>query len=94
MLFLQIFAAADYFSLNRTLMETVPPVLVDVILDPYMLNIFPRSLLPTALYIVILAVGAWFLSGYTWRYLADLASPEETVSNRENINVAEEKKTR
>ena len=65
-LFLQIFAAADYFSLNRTLMENVPPVHVDIILDPYLLNIFPQSLLPTAVYIIIIAVFGWFVSG--WLY--------------------------
>ncbi|OAL31740.1 hypothetical protein AYO20_08133 [Fonsecaea nubica] len=37
-LFLQVLAAADYFSLNQTLMEVVPPVAVDIILDPYVLN--------------------------------------------------------
>jgi hypothetical protein len=63
-LFLEVFAAADYFSLNQTLMETVPPVLIDIILDPYVLNVFPKSLLPTGLYLTLIAVGAWFLS--TW----------------------------
>jgi hypothetical protein len=65
-LFLQIFAAADYFSLNKTLMENVPPVHVDVILDPYLMNIFPQSLLPTAGYILVVAVIGWFMS--TWIY--------------------------
>ena len=65
-LFLQIFAAADYFSLNKTLMENVPPVHVDVILDPYLLNVFPQSLLPTAGYILIVAIIGWFTS--TWLY--------------------------
>jgi hypothetical protein len=66
-LFLQIFAAADYFSLNKTLMENVPPVHVDVILDPYLLNIFPQSLLPTAGYIMTIAVLGWFLSSWIYR---------------------------
>jgi hypothetical protein len=43
-------------------MEQVPPVFVDIILDPYIFNVFPRSLIPTASYIVIIAVGGWFLS--------------------------------
>jgi hypothetical protein len=72
-LFLQIFAAADYFSLNKTLMSDVPPVLVDVILDPYLLNIFPKSLVPTAGYLIILAFGSWFLSGLIWRLLIRVA---------------------
>ncbi|KAL5333486.1 hypothetical protein BJX70DRAFT_380814 [Aspergillus crustosus] len=54
-LFLRISAAADYFSLNQTLMENVPPVLADIILDPFLANVFPRSLVPTACYIVLVA---------------------------------------
>src|SRR6266516_4705638 len=72
-LFLQIFAAANYFSLNETLMSDVPPVLVDVILDPYLLNVFPKSLVPTAGYLIILAFGSWFLSGLIWRLLIRIA---------------------
>ena len=65
-LFLQIFAAADYYTLNKTLMETVPPVHADVILDPYLLNVFPKSLLPTAGHIVIVAICGWFISGWVY----------------------------
>jgi hypothetical protein len=61
-LFLQIYAAADFYTMNQTLMESVPPVYVDIILDPYIFNVFPRSLVPTAGYIVILAIVSWYLS--------------------------------
>jgi len=70
LLFLQVFAAADYFSLNQTLMEIVPPVAVDVILDPYLFNILPQSLVPTGLYLLVIATGAWFLSGWISKLLA------------------------
>lgn len=60
-LFLVIDAAADYFTLNQTLMNDVPPVGADIILDPFLLNVFPKSLVPTAGYIVVTAVIAWFL---------------------------------
>jgi len=63
-LFLQVFAAADYYTMNKALMENVPPVFVDIILDPYVFSIFPRSLLPTAAYVIIVAIGAWFLAKY------------------------------
>ena len=43
-LFLRVFAAADYFTTNKTLMEQVPPVYVDIILDPFIFNIFPYEL--------------------------------------------------
>jgi len=62
MLFLHIQAAADYYTMNHTLMKQVPPVYVDIILDPFVLNALPRSLLPTVAYIIILAAGSWFLS--------------------------------
>ena len=68
-LFLQIYAAADYYSLNKTLMDNVPPVHADVILDPYLLDIFPQSLLPTAVYIICIAVFGWFASGWVYSKL-------------------------
>lgn len=39
------------------------------VLDPFVFNILPKSLLPTGAYIVILAVGAWFLSELVWQQL-------------------------
>jgi hypothetical protein len=73
LLFLRIQAAASYYSTNRTLMEHPPPVDVDIILDPFILNVFPRSLGPVALYITAVAVGAWFISGYIYRWLRSIA---------------------
>jgi hypothetical protein len=75
-LFLQVLAAADYFTMNRTLMEHVPPVFVDIILDPYILNFFPRSLIPTASYIIILAIGSWLLSQYILKRVVVMASED------------------
>jgi hypothetical protein len=43
-------------------MKYPPTVLVDLILDPYLFNIVPRSLVPTAGYIVVLAVVSWFMA--------------------------------
>ncbi|KAF2491846.1 hypothetical protein BU16DRAFT_516420 [Lophium mytilinum] len=77
-LLLHIHSAADYFTSNRTLMEHPPAVDVDLILDPFLLNILPQSLGPTALYITVLAVGSFFLSGaiYTWLYqIAEIPKP-------------------
>ena len=67
-LFLRILAAADYYSLDATLMERVPPVAVDIILDPFLGNVFPRSLVPTAIWILVVAAIAvlvgWFVAAY------------------------------
>jgi len=91
-LFLHVYAAADYFTLNETLMSQVPPVLADVILDPYIGNVVPRSLLPTAVYIIILAVLAWFLSDLIWKGLVDVVrggSPQ--VASDEALNEGRKK---
>lgn len=61
-LFLRVQAAADYFTTDEALMRDVPPVGVDLILDPFLLNVFPRSLVPTAGWIVAVAVLAVFVA--------------------------------
>lgn len=63
-LFLSVHAAASYFTLNETLMAEVPPVYVDLILDPYILNVAPRSVLPTMAYVTFVAVIGWFLADF------------------------------
>ncbi|KAA6412698.1 MAG: hypothetical protein FRX48_03690 [Lasallia pustulata] len=73
LLFLQVFAAADYYTTNKTLMNHVPLVAVDIILDPFLFNILPKSLLPTGAYLIVLAVGAWFLSEFVWQHLYRLS---------------------
>lgn len=62
MLLLQIHSAADYYTMDKAMMDHAPPVFVDIILDPYLFKVFPQSLLPTAGYITMLAIGSWFLS--------------------------------
>jgi hypothetical protein len=59
--------------MNKTLMGHVPPVFVDIILDPYIFNVFPQSLVPTAAYIVLLAIGSWYLSKYISQWFQNLA---------------------
>ncbi|KAF1961502.1 hypothetical protein CC80DRAFT_402125 [Byssothecium circinans] len=72
-LFLRVQAAASYFATNETLMREPLPVDVDIILDPFLLNLLPRSLGPTAIYISFVSVFAWFLSAYIYRWLISLA---------------------
>ncbi|KAF2462313.1 hypothetical protein BDY21DRAFT_277974 [Lineolata rhizophorae] len=74
LLFLQLHAAADFYSSNQTLMRYPPPVDVDLILDPYILDVLPCSLAPTALYIIALGLGTYFLSGAITRWLGAVAS--------------------
>ncbi|KAF2640600.1 hypothetical protein P280DRAFT_400418 [Massarina eburnea CBS 473.64] len=74
LLFLRVQAAASYFTTNETLMREPRPVDVDIILDPFILNVLPRSLGPTAIYISIVSVFAWFLSAYIYRCLVSFAN--------------------
>lgn len=73
LLFLRVQAAADYFTTNKTLMLRPQPVDIDIILDPYLANIFPTSLVPTAIYIIVLAFLAFYISGWIWRGLQSQA---------------------
>lgn len=61
LLFLRVSAAADYFTTNRTLMDHPEPVLVDLILDPFVFNILPRTLVPTVGFVVLVALVSWVL---------------------------------
>ncbi|KAI9823708.1 MAG: hypothetical protein M1819_001152 [Sarea resinae] len=93
-LYLKIIAGADYFTTNETLMREVPPVLVDIILDPYLFNVFPKSLVPTAVYIVVLAVIGFFLSGVIWDklYSVSKTEPSPSSSSQGEVSRTEEKK--
>ncbi|KAK0704722.1 hypothetical protein B0H67DRAFT_649139 [Lasiosphaeris hirsuta] len=61
-LFLEILAAADYFTANATLMRHPPLVNAELILDPFLFNIIPRSLLPTIGLIAIVAIVSYILA--------------------------------
>jgi hypothetical protein len=75
-LLLSISAAADFYSTNKALMDNPPPVLVDIILDPFLYNVFPRSLVATAGYIVVVAIGSIFVARFLSRYLANVAKTD------------------
>jgi len=84
MLFLHILAAADYYTMNKTLMANVPPVYVDIILDPFLFNVFPRSLVPTAIYIIVLAIGTWFLSRFISAWLLAVARDNNDLEKKKS----------
>ncbi|KAI0852007.1 hypothetical protein F5Y00DRAFT_258964 [Daldinia vernicosa] len=79
-LFLQILAAADYYTMNKTLMRDVPSVHVDIILDPFVFGLLPRSLLPTVGYIVVVTIASWFIARYISICIRNLAA--ETTSEK------------
>ncbi|ORY64163.1 uncharacterized protein BCR38DRAFT_343491 [Pseudomassariella vexata] len=82
-LLLQILAAADYYTTNTTLMSKVPPVFVDIILDPFILNIFPRSLLPTVGYIIVVAVLSYFLARQISIWIRHTAQERDQAKKRQ-----------
>ncbi|KAH8691126.1 hypothetical protein BGW36DRAFT_387723 [Talaromyces proteolyticus] len=73
-LFLRIQSAADYFTTDSVLMENVPPVTAYIILDPFILNVFPRSLVPTAIYAVTVAILVYFIGKYLGNTLSVTAA--------------------
>lgn len=87
-LFLLLESAADYFTHNETLMTIVPPVHADIILDPYLFNVLPESLIPTAAYLVFVAIAGWYVSGYIWSVVQGIARGHDTEAS-----VSDEKKT-
>ncbi|KAK8087269.1 hypothetical protein PG994_002243 [Apiospora phragmitis] len=59
---------------DRTLMNEVPPVYVDIILDPYVFNLLPRSLLPTIGYIIVVAILSWFMARRISSWIQSIAA--------------------
>ncbi|RVD88448.1 uncharacterized protein DFL_002633 [Arthrobotrys flagrans] len=68
-LYLKISAIASYYTTNTTLMNNPEPVLVDIILDEYLLGILPRSLLNVGLFVVVMAGVAWYAGFQVIRWL-------------------------
>ncbi|KAL6811060.1 hypothetical protein GGI42DRAFT_206999 [Trichoderma sp. SZMC 28013] len=73
-LLLRVLAAADYFSHHSSLMKDPPPVLVDLILDPYVYNVLPQSLVPTVCYFVVVGIVSWFVARWVASSLTAIAS--------------------
>lgn len=82
-LLLHIQAAADYYSHREDLMNSPPPVLTDLILDPYLFNVLPRSLVPTVGYIIVVAIVTWFVARWVAAALQAVADePDASVSKK------------
>lgn len=70
---LRIIATADFYTTNHTLMKDAPPIFVDIILDPFILNVLPRSLLPTVIYIVAVAIVSRFVGKWISSWVRQIA---------------------
>lgn len=69
-------------------MASPEPVAVDLILDPFILNVFPRSLVPTAGWVVVVGIVALFVArwvaGEIGRVIDDAKREEGESGNGEN----------
>ena len=65
-------------------MQNPPPVLVDLILDPYTYNLIPRSLLPTIGYLTLVGIITWFVARWIATSLRSIASSAEEESKKKN----------
>jgi len=82
-LLIEIRAAADYFTDDKDLMSHPPPVLVDLILDPFLLNVLPRSLLPTVGYLLLVGVTTWYVARWIASGLHSVATLTESKMEKE-----------
>ncbi|KAH6900105.1 hypothetical protein B0T10DRAFT_15296 [Thelonectria olida] len=83
-LLLQVRASADYFTDDAALMKTPPPVLADLILDPYFYNVIPQSLIPTIGYLVAVGLLAWFGARSIASKLQSIAITAESATKKQN----------
>ncbi|KAF4493881.1 hypothetical protein FAGAP_9984 [Fusarium agapanthi] len=83
-LLLQIKSSADYFTKDAALMKDPSPVHVDLILDPYLYGIVPRSLVPAACYLVLVGAVAWFVSRSIASKLQTIAVTADGADKKQN----------
>ncbi|KAK2590800.1 hypothetical protein QQS21_011505 [Conoideocrella luteorostrata] len=83
-LLVEVRATADYFTDVKELMSNPRPVLVDLILDPFLLNVLPQSLLPTAGYLILLCITTWFMAQWIATGLRSVAGPVEAQAKKRN----------
>lgn len=81
-LLLQVHAAADYFTVDKALMASPPPVLVDLILDPYWYNAVPHSLLLTIGYVVLVAVCSFTVSRHVVRLFTKIGLSDTPAAKK------------
>jgi hypothetical protein len=81
---------ADYVTMDRTLMEGVPPVLVDIILDEYLFNVLPWSLVPTIAWMAVVGFAAWWIGGWVAQSLLGVVS-DASISDKVSETYTPEK---
>ena len=74
---------ADYFADDKELMKNPPPVLVDLHLDPYVLNVLPRSLVPAVGFVAVVAAASFFLARFAGNRLQAGALSDDESKKRQ-----------
>jgi len=64
-----------------------------IVLDPYLLNIFPKSLGRTAVYLVVISILAWFLSSAVWQWLSSISQSDELYPGKHKVKLLSKKTT-
>ncbi|GAW25375.1 hypothetical protein SAMD00023353_0501960 [Rosellinia necatrix] len=73
-LLLRVLAAADFYTTNHTMMTDAPSVFVDIILDPFMLNLFPRSLSSSAACIAVVTIVSWLVGKWASSWICQIVT--------------------
>ena len=79
----EIQAAADYFTDHEELMKNPPPVLVDLVLDPYLFNAIPHSLLPIVAYLVLVGMVTWVAARWIVDRFRFVAGPPDALDKKQ-----------
>ncbi|KAL7273275.1 hypothetical protein RUND412_003882 [Rhizina undulata] len=81
-LYLHVRAKTSYYSYKKKRMDNPEPVEVEIILDPYLFNVAPESLIPVGGVILVTALLALPGSAFIYKLLRNIASAEEAKKYR------------
>lgn len=81
---LRIRSEADYYSHNKSLMVNPRPVLTDIILDPYLANVIPESLVFTGAHVILVAIASFFIARWISTSLSSVATSKAEKVKKKN----------
>ena len=70
----------DTSELRHRPNRSIQILIGDLVLDPYALNVIPESLIPTALYILVLVAISWVVANGIWMWLERVAQSDISYS--------------
>ncbi|CEJ82249.1 hypothetical protein VHEMI02325 [[Torrubiella] hemipterigena] len=81
---LRIRSQADYYSHDKSLMVHPRPVLTDIILDPYLANVVPESLVLTGIHVIVVAITSFFIARWISTSLSSVATSKAENLKKKN----------